>query len=110
ASRAAGDPQRLEEIDERIEVLRRLARKHGGTLAAALARREEMTRELSSLENHDEELARRVETARKLAEALSEKRRAAAKGFSKAVAGELSALGMKSELDVRFTPVAEGAI
>src|SRR3954471_13960932 len=116
-SRTQGDPERLEEIDERIEVLRRLARKHGGTLAAALAKREEMSRELSSLENHGEELARRVENvrklsaaARKLAEALSEKRRAAARGFSRAVAGELSSLGMKSELDVRFTPVAEGAI
>src|SRR5205823_9384097 len=55
AARAGGDPQRLEEIDERLEVLRRLARKHGGTLASALQRREAMKAELSSLENHDEE-------------------------------------------------------
>jgi len=117
ASRSGGDPQRLEELDERIEVLRRLARKHGGTLAAALLRREEMSRELSSLENHDEELARRVlevarlaAVARGLAEKLSSRRKAAASGFSKAVASELAALGMKSELDVRFSPATEGAI
>src|SRR5437868_958496 len=117
AAPAGGDPQRLEEIDERLEVLRRLARKHGGTLASALQRREAMKAELSSLENHDEELARRVEemgrlsaAARALAEKLSEKRRAAARGFSKAVATELLALGMKSDLDVLFSPAVEGAI
>ena len=117
AARCGGDPQRLEELDERIEVLRKISRKHGGTLAAALARREEMTRELASLENHDEELARRVEevrtlsaAARVLAEKLSAKRQAAAAGFSKAVAGELASLGMKSQLDVRFAPATDGAI
>jgi DNA repair protein RecN (Recombination protein N) len=117
ASRSGGDPQRLEEVDERIEVLRKIARKHGGTLALALARREQMTRELTLLSNHDEELARRSEevrrlaaAARALAEKLSAKRRSAAAGFSKAVAGELAGLGMKSELDVRFSPVSDGAI
>jgi DNA repair protein RecN (Recombination protein N) len=116
ASRSGGDPQRLEEIDERLEALRKISRKHGGTLSAALARREEMSRELAALSNHDEELLRRSEevkrlaaVARALADKLSAKRRAAASGFSRAVAGELLALGMKSELEVRFTLAAEGA-
>ena len=116
AAKAGGDPRRLEEIDERLEALRRLSRKHGGTLAAALQRRDQMKAELSSLENHDQELARRAEqvralsaAARELAERLSSGRRAAAKGFTKAVAAELSALGMKSELEVSFTAAAEGA-
>ena len=116
-SRSGGDPQRLEELDERIEVLRKISRKHGGTLAAALVKQEEMSRELLLLANHDEELSRRAEEVQKLAaaawalaEKLSSRRRAAASGFSKAVAGELLALGMKSELDVRFTPVTESAI
>jgi len=69
-----------------------------------------MRAELASLENHDEELARReaevgrlAAIARGLAEHLSEKRRAAAGAFSKAVAQELSALGMaRSEISVRF--------
>jgi DNA repair protein RecN (Recombination protein N) len=115
--RAGGDPQRLEEIDERLEVLRRLARKHGGTLAAALAKREEMQKELDSLSHHDEELSRRsaqvqrlAAQARSLAEKLSERRRAMSGGFGKAVAGELAELGMKSELAVRFTPAQEGII
>jgi DNA repair protein RecN (Recombination protein N) len=117
ADRAGGDPDRLLEIDERIEVLRRISRKHGGTLAAALQRRDEMKRELAALENHDEELARRAAevgrlsaAARELAEKLSQKRRAAAGGFTKAVASELSALGMKSELEVRFSAALEGVI
>ncbi|HEX9577058.1 MAG TPA: DNA repair protein RecN [Myxococcales bacterium] len=111
-SRAGGDPRRLEDIDERLEVLRKISRKHGGTLQSALQRREQMKAELAALENHDEELARRAGEVRKLSaaaralgERLSEKRRAAAAGFSKAVASELSALGMsKSELSVRFSP------
>ena len=118
AARAGGDPQRLEELDERIEVLRRLSRKHGGTLASALSRRDQMRAELSSLENHDAELAEReaevqrlAAVARGLAEKLSERRRSAAGAFSKAVAQELSALGMaRSEISVRFNPVTEGAI
>jgi DNA repair protein RecN (Recombination protein N) len=118
ASRAGGNPARLEEVDERLELLRKLARKHGGTLAAALQRRTSMKQELSSIENHGEELERRLaevqkraQAAQQLARGLSEKRRAAAKGFCEAVAGELSALGMaKSEISVRFNPVTEGGI
>ena len=115
-SRSGGDPQRLEDLDERIELLRKISRKHGGTLAQALSKQEAMSRELALLENHDEELSRRAEevgklaaAARALAEKLSAKRRAAASGFSRAVAAELAALGMKSEIDVRFTPVADQA-
>src|SRR5229473_1110385 len=80
AGRAGGDPQRLEAIDERLELLRRLARELGNQ--ALLLGRE-----------------------------LSEKRRAAAAGFSRAVAAELSALGMaRTEISVRFGPVGEGGI
>ena len=118
AGRAGGDPQRLEAVDERLELLRRLARKHGGSLAAALQRRETMLSELQSLEHHDEALAAAEARARDLGEralglgrALSEKRRAAAAGFSRAVAAELSTLGMaRTELSVRFGPVGEGGI
>jgi DNA repair protein RecN (Recombination protein N) len=118
AARAGGDPQRLEAIDERLELLRKLARKHGGSLPAAIARAQAMKQELAGLENHGDELARReAEVARRAAAALelgrelSAKRRAAAAGFSNAVAAELSALGMaRSELSVRFSPVVEGGI
>jgi len=118
AGRAGGDAQRLEALDERLEALRRLSRKHGGTLEAALARQSAMQKELEGLENHDQSLAEREGQVRKLfartlevGRLLSEKRRAAAAGFSRAVASELSALGMaKSEMAVRFSPIAEGGI
>jgi DNA repair protein RecN (Recombination protein N) len=117
-ARVGGDPERLEDLDERIELLRRISRKHGGTLAAALQHRDRMKAELASLENHDEELARReaevgrlAVAAGALAQSLSDRRRAAAGAFSKAVAQELSALGMsRSEIAVRFNPAGEGAI
>ena len=91
------------------------ARRHARRGAGAA---HEMQAELASLENHDEELLRReaeverlAALAQALAQQLSEKRRSAAGAFSKAVAHELSALGMdKSELSVRFNPVGEGAI
>jgi DNA repair protein RecN (Recombination protein N) len=118
AARKGGDPRRLEEVDERLELLRKLARKHGGTLQAALARAGAMQQELAGLENHGEELARREAEVRQRGAAaaqigreLSDKRRGAAAGFSRAVAAELSELGMaKSELSVRFSSIAEGGI
>ena len=118
AGRAGGDPQRLEAIDERLELLRRLSRKHGGSLAAALQRRETMKTELQSLEHHDEALAAAETRVRELSgkalrlgRALSEKRRSAAAGFSRAVAAELASLGMaRTEISVRFGPPGEGGI
>jgi DNA repair protein RecN (Recombination protein N) len=118
AGRAGGDPQRLEDIDERLELLRRLARKHGGSLASALQRRTAMGKELLELEHHDEALAAAEATVSKLstealrvARGLSEKRHTAAAGFSKAVAVELSSLGMaRTEISVRFGTVGEGGI
>jgi DNA repair protein RecN (Recombination protein N) len=118
AGRAGGDPQRLEAIDERLELLRRLSRKHGGSLAAALQRRETMKTELQSLEHHDEALAAAETRVRELSgkalrlgRALSERRRSAAAGFSRAVAAELASLGMaRTEISVRFGPPGEGGI
>jgi DNA repair protein RecN (Recombination protein N) len=118
AGRAGGDPQRLEAIDERLELLRRLSRKHGGSLAAALQRRETMKTELQSLDHHDEALAAAETRVRELSgkalrlgRALSERRRSAAAGFSRAVAAELASLGMaRTEISVRFGPPGEGGI
>ncbi len=118
AGRAGSDGQRLQALDERLEALRRLSRKHGGTLEAAIARQATMQKELEGLENHDQALAEREAQVRKLfagalevGRLLSEKRRAAAAGFSRAVAAELAALGMaQSEMAVRFSAIAEGGI
>ena len=110
AARPGADPERLAALDDRLELLRRLARKHGGSLEAALARKSAMEEELSSLEHHDEALLEAQARASALAaqalragNELSARRKAAATGFSRAVAADLAGLGMaRTELSVRF--------
>jgi DNA repair protein RecN (Recombination protein N) len=117
AGAMAGDPERLAEVDDRIAALRGLARKHGGSLEAALSRREAMKTELAGLagaEGRRGEVARAVaESAReasRLAADLGRERRKAAQAFCKAVAGELTGLAMsRCRVEVAFSPPA-GAI
>jgi DNA repair protein RecN (Recombination protein N) len=79
------DPARLDTVTARLDLLQRLKRKYGGSLAEVLAFGREAARELAELEALDERLAllerERRETEavlRKSAEALSRARRAAA--------------------------------
>ncbi|HTP25618.1 MAG TPA: DNA repair protein RecN, partial [Anaeromyxobacteraceae bacterium] len=106
------DPDRLGCVEERLEVLRGLARKHGGTLEAALAREEAMRRELASLEGGGDRLAelegkiaeagsRAIELAREISKARAE----AARAFSCDVSRELAALAMeRCRLEASFLP------
>jgi len=110
------DPGRLEEVEARLDALRRLARKHGGTLEEALRRREEMRRELDALERSEERRAdlesasrRAAEETWARAEALSDRRRAAAQELERKLLPGLRALGLEgAELEVRFHPPAGG--
>ncbi|MFN7130503.1 MAG: DNA repair protein RecN [Myxococcales bacterium] len=108
------DPARLSEVEERLESIRRLCRKHGGDLQAVLKRRDDMHRELQHLTGHTERLAE-LDAAREthgrralaLARELSEKRRKAAKEFSKAVCRELAELAMaRTSFEVSVKPAA----
>jgi DNA repair protein RecN (Recombination protein N) len=104
------NPQRLEEIEDRLALLDRLKRKYGGTLEEVLAYRERISRELANLEHADErrgEVARELEKAaadyRRAAEALSDRRREAAKKLEKLVRDEVALLGMeKARFEVDF--------
>jgi DNA repair protein RecN (Recombination protein N) len=96
-----GDPERLAEIDERLALLARLKRKHGGDLAAAVARRDGLAAELATLARRDERLieldAERAvadKSARTAAAALSRSRRGAADRLSREVEASLAELGM----------------
>ncbi len=117
AGAMAGDPERLAEVDDRIAALRGLARKHGGSLEAALSRREAMKAELAGLsgaEGRRGEVARavadRAREASRLAGDLGRERRKAAQAFCKAVADELTGLAMsRCRVEVAFAPPA-GAI
>ncbi len=58
AARSDSDPARLAELDARLHELERVKRKHGGSIEAALARREQVAAELAALAGSDERLAK----------------------------------------------------
>src|SRR6185369_8099957 len=85
ASRIRSDPARLAEVEERLFLLGRLARKHGGTVGGAIERREAIRRELEEAGSFEDALGRRraarekaAEAAGAAADALSRSRRKAA--------------------------------
>ncbi len=101
AERVESDPRRLQEVDDRLDLLRRLARKHGGTLEAVLERGEALQAELDafdSLEIDTREAAARAEAAlahaQEAAAALTEARRRAADELEERVGEELASLAM----------------
>lgn len=107
AEEIEGDPSRLAAVEERIELLARLERKHGGSLERVLAHAEWCRGEIARIEggqDRAEELTRALEKARgELAEAgtkLSESRARAARVLAERVSGDLKDLAMP---DARFT-------
>jgi DNA repair protein RecN (Recombination protein N) len=104
-SRYAGklrfDPERLLEIEERLFVIGRLIRKHGGSVEAALQRFDEMRRELGELGSFEEGLAtRRAQVAAAeermtaLADQLSDKRQRAGRALGKRIDQTLADLAL----------------
>jgi DNA repair protein RecN (Recombination protein N) len=116
ASRIRSDPARLAEVEERLFLLGRLCRKHGGGLAEVIARREAIARELAEMGSFEEGLAQRraaqaqaERAARAAAEALSRSRRKAASGLEKKVAETLKELGLtQARLPIAVEPRAGG--
>ena len=95
------DPERLTEIEERLFLIGRLIRKHGGSVAAAIERREAISRELAALGSFEEGLAARktaVEAAMQrmmaLCEQISEQRRKAARVLGRRMDETLRDLGL----------------
>jgi DNA repair protein RecN (Recombination protein N) len=95
------DPERLERIEERLDLLRRLIRKYGGSLEEVASKGEEAARELQGLESLEADLAAlstQVSEARgkamKLAQALSRTRMKAAGELEKRLEKEVSVLHM----------------
>jgi DNA repair protein RecN (Recombination protein N) len=97
------DPARLGEIEERLFLLQRLCRKHGGTVADLVARRDALARELAEIGSYDDALAARKDAveaaearARAAAAALTAARKKAAAGLEKKVSATLRELGFAS--------------
>lgn len=116
ADLVGGDPERLVELEERLEALKALARKHGGSLEAAVARRAEMAAELAALAGGSERLATlgpELEAAgaeaATLAGLLTRARKKAARAFAEAVQQELGGLAMaRCRLEAAFSPPEGG--
>ena len=108
-------PARLDQLQNRMDVIYRLCKKYGATLDDVLAHQEKVERELSEIENYDEdiaalekEIAALEKELGKKAAALTELRRAAAKDLSSAIEEQLFALGMpKARLAIRVEPAAD---
>jgi len=96
------NPERLQELEERLNLIHSLKRKFGGTLAEVIAFGEAAREQLQNLEQRDEALARLnaalakldVEIARAGRE-LSGKRRKVIPPLNKAVSRQLEDLGFK---------------
>ena len=100
--RAVFDPQRLEQIDARLDAIVKLKRKYGESVAAILAHREATASALDRLTRHDaiaEEMDRSVAaaaaTAAREAATLSEQRARAAERLERMVQKEIRGLGME---------------
>lgn len=96
------DPGRRSAVEERLDLVRTLKKKYGGSVEAVLACRDRAAKELEELSNRDaalEEVQRAVEALRpqvaREALNLSGERKEAAQRLGRAVEQELRGLGMR---------------
>jgi len=110
-------PQRLQHVEDRLALIERLERKHGGTLEEAIARRDRLAAEhtaltggQSSVADIEQQLAAAGAAFLKAARSLSASRHAAAPKFSRQIESELAELAMeRTTFEVRLTSAeAEG--
>jgi DNA repair protein RecN (Recombination protein N) len=110
------EPGRLEQVEERLEALDRLKRKHGGSIESVLAHAEHCRREIDAIEGAGErtdeleaELSEALKRQTGLGGKLSEVRARAARRLEKQVAKELEQLAMSgAKLEVELEPHPDG--
>lgn len=118
ADRVEVDPGRLQELEERLNLLQSLRRKYGQTVADILSFADEARGKLTVLEGRDGEVARLDAEAQRLdgeiesaGSALTAARRKVIPRLAKAVVRELGALGFaRSSFDVALNPLAEASL
>lgn len=102
-------PERLDQLQSRMDVIYRLCKKYGATLEDVLAHQVKVEQELTEIENYDEdiaalekEIAALEEKLGQKADALTKLRTAAAQDLSAAIEEQLFALGMpKARFHIR---------
>src|SRR5882757_7147380 len=105
------DPAQLQQLEERMDLLRTLKRKYGATLAEVIAFGAEAKEKLNALESRDTELARLNAALEKLdgeilsiGKKLSAARKKVIPQLAKAVGKQLADLGFKqSKFDVEIS-------
>jgi DNA repair protein RecN (Recombination protein N) len=110
------EPGRLEQVEERLDALDRLKRKHGGTIESVLAHADHCRREIEGIEGAgerteelDAELTAALRRRTDLAARLSEVRAKSARRLEKRVAAELEQLAMGgANLEVALEPQPDG--
>jgi DNA repair protein RecN (Recombination protein N) len=110
------EPGRLEQVEERLDVLDRLKRKHGGSIESVLAHADHCRAEIETIEGAGErtdqlgaKLAKAMRKRTDLGGQLSEARARSARRLEKRVATELDQLAMSgAKLDVTLDPHPEG--
>ena len=112
------NPRRLEEIEERLDLIQRLKRKYGGSVQSVLEFAVEAQSQLETVRHAGERIAEleksEAELLAELAGAaltLSERRKKAAEELGKAVEAELDDLNMaeaRFSVDLRYRPDPQG--
>ncbi len=110
------NPHRLEEVEERVQLLNRLKRKYGPTLEDVLRTGEQAARRMDDLEEKrlerkalENDMAGVEKDLLGRANALSKRRRTASKALKQAVEQELSLLAMEgTRFEVQFDGGGEG--
>ncbi|MCE5322777.1 DNA repair protein RecN [bacterium] len=110
------DPNRLEQVEERLELIRTLKHKYGDTIEDILRYASELSGKVEELTNAEElsgSLANRIEDMQNklhgICEKLTKLRKASAPKFEKAVESELSDLAMgKTRFEVSMQPIDPG--
>ncbi|MGV8059279.1 MAG: DNA repair protein RecN [Smithellaceae bacterium] len=112
------DPERLIAIDERLEMINRLKRKHGGSLESVFQKKQEIEKELLRVSNVEEELNQLAQeelivktNVRQRAQKLSQSRVRAAVKLKYAVNNEISTLNMlHASFEINFTRSAADGV
>lgn len=94
-------PERLDKLQERMDVIYRLRKKYGATVEDILAHQQKVQQELGTIENYDEDMAQLKAEIQDLESRLQEKaetltglRKRAAEDLAAAIGTQLKALGM----------------
>ena len=108
SSKVQSSPERLTDIEDRLEILNRLKRKYGSTLAQVLTHHQDVAAKLAEVENRDQLLlelkaaqSKAADAYRVVAAALTTERTAAAHRLEKLAEDHINDLAMK----VRFAVV-----